>query len=134
MPGVEPVAGGDAGEVEEEHALGGGGVGERGVQALDEPRRRPGHACVEPAEQRRLEIEEGLLDDEGPGPIPESAGAGPERPEVGHGGRDGRIRRLGRGGERHRAEEVAGSQREEHRVGRKAARPPGSRSSWRYCP
>jgi len=115
------VAGGDAGEVQEEHPLGGGGIGERGVQAPDQPRRRPGHAGVEPTEERRLKVEEGLLDDESA----ETAGAGPERPELGHGGRDARIRRLGRGGERHRAEEVAGGQREQHRIGaegRKATR------------
>ena len=121
VPGIEPVARGDAGEVEEEHPLGGGGIGERGVQAPDQPCRRPGHAGIEPAEERRLEIEEGLLDDESA----ETAGAGPERPEVGQGGGDARIRRLGRGGERHGAEEVAGGEGEQHRVGaegREAAR------------
>ena len=131
VPGVEPVAGGGAGEVEEEHALGGGGVGERGVEAPDEPRGRARHAGVEPAEERRLEVEEGLLDDEGAearGPRAQSArrsatAAATAASAASAEAASGTAPRKSRAA---RARSTAS--------GRKAARAAGSRSSWRYWP
>ena len=115
-PGVEPVAGAGPRRVEPEHARRARGVGEGGVQPGGQPRRRARHHRVEPAEQRRRHVQERLLQHR----RAQGLRAPPQRPEVAHRGVDRRAGLRGGGGERNRAEEVPGAEREEHGVGPEA--------------